>query len=181
MSDTVKNLILEKLPDTPVIASAQLHQALIGCISASALAALREGRSGLVIGEDNRQTLLRMLDHPDAGNGTAARADIVSLIDSLCSFLDRYMADQPEGHLWIVLCCVYLSMIVREPLHPQRFTHWYPDGDTYRCPAREVSPDSVCLWCICKSEKAKHERQKRGNSAYEKYQREVQTMTGEND
>lgn len=152
MSDTVKNLILEKLPDTPVIASARLHEALGECIPESAIAALREGGSGLVIGEDNRQTLLRMLDHPDAGNGTAARADIVSLIDSLCSFLDRYMADQPEGHLWIVLCCVYLSMVVREPMHPQRFTHWYLDGNIYRCPAREDSPESVCLWCVCKSE-----------------------------
>lgn len=155
MPDTVKNLILEKLPDTPVIASARLHEALGECIPESAIAALREGGSGLVLGEDNRRTLLRMLEDPNVGNGTSRRADLVSLIDALGSFLEKYMADQPEGHLWIVLCCVYLSMIVREPLHPQRFTHWYPDGDTYRCPAREVSPDSVCLWCICKSEKAK--------------------------
>lgn len=155
MSDIVKNSILEKLPDTPTITSNSLHKALTECVPASAVAALREGRDGFVISEDNRMTLLRMLDDPNVGNGTSRRADLVSLIDALGSFLEKYMADQPEGHLWIVLCCVYLSMIVREPLHPQRFTHWYPDGDTYRCPAREVSPDSVCLWCICKSEKAK--------------------------
>lgn len=132
MTDTIKDSILEYLPDTPVIASADLHQALVECIPASAAAALREGRSGLVIGEDNRQTLLRMLDDPDIGKGTVMRAELVSLVDSLCSFLEKYMADQPEGHFWIVLCCVYLSMIVREPMHPQRFAHWYPDGDIYR-------------------------------------------------
>ena len=155
MSDIVKNSILEKLPDTPIIPSNSLHKALTECVSASAAAALREGRDGFVISEDNRMTLLRMLDDPNGGNGTVRRAELVSLIDALGLFLEKYMADQPEGHLWIVLCCAYLSIIVQEPLHPQRFTHWYLDGDTYRCPAREVSPDSVCLWCVCKSEKAK--------------------------
>ena len=153
MNDTVKNAIQGYLPDAPVIASADLHHALVECIPASASAALRKGRSGFVISEDNRQTLLRMLDDPDVGKGTVPRAELVSLVDSLCSFLEKYMADRPEGHLWIVLCCVYLSMIVREPMHPQRFAHWYPDGDTYRCPAREDTPESVCLWCVCESER----------------------------
>ena len=151
MSDTIKKSILERLPDAPEITTGSLHNALTGCISASAAAALREGRNGFVISEDNRMTLLRMLDDPNVGNGTVQRAELVSLIDTLESFLEKYMADQPEGHLWIVLCCIYLSMIVREPMHPQRFTHWYLDGDTYRCPAREVSPDSVCLWCACQA------------------------------
>ena len=151
MPNTIKKSILEKLPNSPVITSGSLHNALTECISASAVAALREGCDGLVISEDNRMTLLRMLEDPNVGNGTVQRAELISLIDTLGSFLEKYMADQPEGHLWIVLCCVYLSMIVREPMHPQRFTHWYLDGDIYRCPAKEVSSDSVCLWCVCQA------------------------------
>ena len=144
--------ILEKLPDTQMIPCTTVQNALAACISKDAEAKLRDNQRELVISEDNRQTLLRMLDFPYTGKETVRRDSLVSLIDTLQLFLEKHMADQPAGHLWIVLSCVYLSMVVREPMHPQRFTHWYLDRDTYYCPAKEETPGSVCLWCICKSE-----------------------------
>lgn len=145
--------ILENLPDTQIIPCTTVQNALAACISKDAEANLRVNQRELVISEDNRKTLLRMLDYPYTGKETVRRDSIVSLIDTLQLFLEKHMADQPEGHLWIDLSCVYLSMVVREPMHPQRFTHWYLDRDTYCCPAKEETPGSVCLWCVCKSEK----------------------------
>ena len=53
MPDTAKNQILEKLPDAPVIGTDVLQKVLVSCFSPSAVTALRAGREGLVIGEDN--------------------------------------------------------------------------------------------------------------------------------
>ena len=145
--------ILENLPNTQTIPCTIVQNALVACISRDAEANLRENRRELVISEDNRKTLLRMLDFPYTGKEAVRRDSIVSLIDTLQLFLEKHMADQPAGHLWIILSCVYLSMVVREPMDPQRFTHWYLDRDTYCCPAKEETPGSVCLWCVCKSEK----------------------------
>ncbi len=142
--------ILSRLPEGSRISSRRLQKVLAACVSPGDEAALRKGREGLVIGEDNRGTILRLLDEPCAGDGEVKREDLVSLMDALSAFLEKYMADRPEGHLWILLCCVYLSMVVGEPLHPKGIARWEDDGGVRRCPAREDVPGSLCRWCVCR-------------------------------
>lgn len=74
--------ILEKLPDTQMIPCTTVQNALAACISKDAEAKLRDNQRELVISEDNRQTLLRMLDFPYTGkkrfDGTASFRSLTS-------------------------------------------------------------------------------------------------------
>ncbi len=108
-----------------------------------------ENNETLCISVYNRATLLRMLR--DSGDREAAvdtdRAE--ALEAALQAYLDQYMSDMPQGHKWIILCCLYLSMVAGEPLHPQAVAGWSREGDRYYCRAREEQPGSTCLWCAC--------------------------------
>ena len=109
---------------------------------------------GLVISRWNRQTLLRMRGfQPDGADVDDRRVEAMER--TLSRFLDRHMADQPEGHRWILLSCLFLAFIAREPLHPGEIVHHRPSMEggrvVHRCPAREDAPDSLCRFCVCQS------------------------------
>lgn len=103
------------------------------------------------ISDFNRETILRMLN--DAGDSTGAvDAECAEGLESaLGSYLETYMADRPDWHKWIILSCLYLSQIVREPLHPQQVAGWRREGGVCYCNAREDVPGSICKWCVCRS------------------------------
>ena len=108
------------------------------------------GEAGLVISEGNRKTLLRMLHYELQDDRPLDLADAAGLISRLDRYLQTYMADQPEGHVWIIICCLFSAFIAGEPLHPQEATRWtYSEGEGYRCPAFEPGEDSLCNWCAC--------------------------------
>lgn len=72
-----------------------------------------------------------------------------ALHDQLQTYLNLYMADQPQAHKWIILACLFSAFLVREPMHPQEMAKWVRRGDAYACPAKEVIEDSLCRWCPC--------------------------------
>ena len=109
-----------------------------------------ESGGDLVIGSYNRATMLRMLRDTETREKTVDIALADALENALRSYLDRYMADMPRGHKWVILSCLYLAMVAGEPMHPQAITGWRREGDRYYCRAREDTPDSTCRWCVCR-------------------------------
>lgn len=123
--------------------TAELLAKLKGEISPAERAALKDDAIS-PISRHNRETLLRMLSAaPPPGEVDPAEAD--ALRGALTDYLDRYMPGDPAAHKWIILACLFLSFVVREPMHPQAVTGW--DAD-YRCPAREEG--GICRWCVCR-------------------------------
>ena len=114
---------------------------------------LEDADSPLIISQWNRATLLRMRNFPPPAH-SVSEDEVESLQASLGDYLNRYMADQPEGHRWIILSCLFLAFIARGPLHPAEIVHHRlisRDGSSiYCCPAREESTDSLCRFCVCK-------------------------------
>ena len=132
----------------------ELLSALCCEIDEVAREALRSGSPGLAINEANRNTMLRMLETETAAQNLEIPVDAASareLANSLEAYLQQYMADQPEAHIWIILACLFSSFIAEEPMHPQGPAGWVEVAPgSYECPAREDVPGSLCLWCVCK-------------------------------
>ena len=114
-----------------------------------------ESGEGLLINEYNLATMKRLLYTQEVFEGTADTLSSESLEKTLEAYLNEYMADQPAGHKWIILCCLFLSQVAGEPMHPQPWTKWEKLGGTYFCGAREEGEGSVCLWCVCRPLKEK--------------------------
>ena len=134
------------------VGTASALKALKARVTPAERAALRDGGAGLVISRYNRETLLRMLDMdaPPAGRDVDARG-MAALEAALEDYLARYMPDRPEGHKWIVISCLFLACIVREPMHPREIVGWEEADGGYLCPARDTSPGSLCRWCACRA------------------------------
>ena len=144
---------LHWLSENPAPSQRELLTELCLQIDDASREALNQNKEGLVIGEFNRKTLLRMLrlnEQMRETGETVYTASVSMLIDVLGAYLSAYMGDRPEGHLWIILSCVFLSVVVKEPMHPQDIVHWEVAGDsTFRCPARYLGKGSICRWCVC--------------------------------
>ena len=134
------------------LSAATLLRRLTGGITPAERAALESGEE-LVISRYNRETLLRMLN-TDVSRYTHCvdPAEVEAMRSALQGFLDRHMPDRPEGHRWIMLSCIFLAFVAREPLHPQPVVGWQRRQGACICPAREVSADSLCRWCVCRGE-----------------------------
>lgn len=104
---------------------------------------------GVLISRYNRATLLRMLNDDESKAGTVDTERADALEKALEAYLSRYMAENPEGHKWIILSCLYCSQVEGEPMHPREVAGWRREGSDYFCRAREDVPGSVCLWCVC--------------------------------
>lgn len=109
-----------------------------------------EGAAHILISESNRATMLRLLNDDSPHDGEVDEETARELHQALASYLREYMADQPSGHKWIILCCLYLSMVAKEPLHPQAVVGWQKVEDAYYCSAREDQEGSLCRWCVCR-------------------------------
>lgn len=111
---------------------------------------LLESGEGLVINEYNLATMKRLLYTQEVFEGTVDGLSSKGLEKTLEDYLNEYMADQPEGHKWIILCCLFLSQVAGEPMHPRAWTKWRELGGNYYCGAREDQEGSVCRWCVCR-------------------------------
>ncbi len=135
------------------ITKKQLLEQLAGHISDAERVALEDDGRELVISRYNRATVLKLLSMKESGADYGPIAVDTALVDgfkrALEEYLDRYMWEQPEGHKWIILSCLFLTFIVREPMHPQEIVHWERLGDLYQCPSREMQAGSLCRWCVC--------------------------------
>ena len=138
-----------------LITKKQLLEQLAGHISDAERISLEDDGSSreLVISRYNRATILKLLSmkesDADCGPNTVDTALVDGLKGALEEYLCRYMGEQPEGHKWIILSCLFLTFIVREPMHPQEVVHWERLGDVYQCPSIEMQAGSLCRWCIC--------------------------------
>ena len=103
----------------------------------------------------NRSTLLRMLTEP-APPHKVELSRVEALEKALKDYLNREMPEAPDGHKWIVLSCLYLAFVVREPMHPRVFVKWRRTEDGYACPAFDAH--GVCRWCVCRAERAEDAR-----------------------
>ena len=91
----------------------------------------------------NRATILRMMDEdPDVDGGR-----VRPLLNALQDYLNRYMSETPAAHKWIILPCIYLTFVLREPMHPQQIVGWEKKDGVYICPARDET--GICRWCVC--------------------------------
>ena len=127
--------------------AAEYVKSLAGRISAAEAEGLRRGE-GLCISEFNRSICLKLLDAQGFDAGPVPSDKAAALETELRDYLNTYMADRPEGHKWIILACLYLAFIVRQPLHPQSAAKWVHRDGRYFCPSME--PDSViCGCCAC--------------------------------
>lgn len=133
-----------------IIDASALSKSLRQLISPEELNRLRDDPTRLSIGPFNRQILLRMVEGHDPVRHVIHVSSVKGLHRALQRYLDRYMPERPEGHKWIILSCLYLTFVAREPMHPQAMVHWVVVDDVYRCPARELSKESVCPWCVCR-------------------------------
>ena len=113
---------------------------------------LVEGDASLAISRHNRETLLRMRRY-EPSNEPVSDADVRAMERLLNDYLERYMPDRPEGHRYIVSCCLFLAFVTREPLHPAEIVNHRQTVENgvirYRCPAREDVPGSLCRFCVC--------------------------------
>ncbi|MBR2522536.1 MAG: DUF2115 family protein [Coriobacteriales bacterium] len=131
----------------------ELLSALCSQIDEAYREALRDGDASLDINESNRATMLRMLQMEDEAQRLEGSVDASSareLASSLEAYLDKYMVDRPQAHIWIILACLFSSFIAEEPMHPQGPAGWERlASGSYVCPAREDVPGSLCRWCVC--------------------------------
>lgn len=136
-----------------LITKKQLLEQLAGQVSEAERAALEDGGRELVISRYNRATVLKLLSMKESGADYGAITVDTALVDGfkreLVEYLNRYMREQPEGHKWIILSCLFLTFIVREPMHPQEIVGWERLGGLYQCPSREMQAGSLCRWCVC--------------------------------
>ena len=134
---------------------AEFLQQLIQAISPEEWPHIRYRDPTLIISDFNREVLLSM-ENTRAGNREVDMAAAKALHHTLQSYLNTYMADQPEAHRWIILACLFLTYVKELPMHPQQIVNWKrlhtPEGIRYRCPCRDGSPGSVCLYCVCEAE-----------------------------
>lgn len=132
-----------------IISAADFLRELRGRVSEEERKALEEGELPAV-SRYNRATVLRMLCESGSPDGAVDTDRAGALETALQGYLDRYMADMPRGHKWIILSCLFLSVVAGEPMHPQAVTGWTREGERYYCRAREEQPGSICLWCVCR-------------------------------
>lgn len=135
--------------------ASELLDLLIRAISNEDWQRLDRNDPSLVISQWNLKTLQRMRAYrPAPGSVCVEKAEEMKL--SLSRYLDRYMPDKPEGHRWIIISCLFLAFVAREPLHPRdivRHRQVLIHGRTaYLCPAHEASEESLCRFCVCRKD-----------------------------
>ena len=155
---------IDDLREVPVGFSRLTH----GCTNASELAerliseipedewrTLENGGLKGEISDFNRVTLLRLhsLGTESVPNWQIDCSDAERMVKMLVDFLDVYMAENPAASRWVVLSCLALAFIFREPLHPFEVVkverHVVEGEVAYFCPACEGN-DTLCGFCVCR-------------------------------
>ena len=88
-------------------------------------------------------------EHILMGTEKAKRADILE--KELRNYLTDVFSENPAAHIYIIVSCLFLTLAVHEPMHPEELTHWVrkeKDGNTeYLCPA--CNDSLTCSFCVC--------------------------------
>ncbi len=110
--------------------------------------ALRDGGEDLVINEFNLGVCLRLLEDESACSSPVPLEKARSLETDLKNYLDEYMQDKPAGHKWIIIACLYLTFVERQPMHPQAAAGWTEKDGHFYCP-HMVQESFICSCCMC--------------------------------
>ena len=113
---------------------------------------LAGGSPDIDVNDFNRATLLRLRgfhadDDAPVDEEAAARLEAM-----LADYLAEYMSDRPQAHLPIVLSCLALAFVFREPMHPVDVVGArvrVSDGAAaYYCP-QHTGSETLCAYCAC--------------------------------
>lgn len=132
----------------------ELRIKILGSYSDEEWEMLRKGEAPFFVSDFNRNTLLRLREAiPDPDTGIS-EAEVSEMSEMLRAFLVKYMSEDPDAHLPVILSCLALAFIFSEPLHAEYQTGWTRQllngKEVYCCPAREEGADSLCKFCICR-------------------------------
>lgn len=127
----------------------ELKKTLLSYITEAEWDQLENRPYELVIGAFNRETILRMQKNGMDDTEEISEQWINGLYHVLKEYLQKYMPEQPEGHKWIIIACIYLAGIEQVPMHPQEYVGWVKNENGYACPNHSGS-HSVCRYCACK-------------------------------
>lgn len=129
---------------------------LVRLVSESEWKQLEKADNDLCIGEFNRKMMLEMRTYSGV-QGYVEDSCIKGLYERLDYFLKQQMKEQPEGHKWIILVCLYLTFVVKRPMHPQEVVNYTieeKDGKLhYYCPCKTDEENSVCDYCVAEFQK----------------------------
>lgn len=133
--------------------TSELWAELCAEVSAEDWERLEKNDPALVISVYNRDTMLAMRRVVPRQEQEIEESKVRALRGKLEAYLDTYMKEQPQGHLWIILTSLYRTFILRQPMHPMKVVHirieWADNGPRYHCPSRSDDPDAVCAYCVC--------------------------------
>ncbi len=130
----------------------EMRKKLIDSITKEEWEQLEQSTGTLSIGEFNRNVLLHIRDNDCGMEEDIPDERVQRLSVLLRDYLEKYMADRPEGHKWILIACIYLTFIEKIPMHPQDAVKWVERNHEYYCPAHSGA-GSVCEYCVCKKYK----------------------------
>lgn len=130
-----------------------LLRRLQGSITADEWEAIAHDDELLISGSNRR--VLSELRHADIEEDGGLQEDAVSgLYKILKRFLQENLRDEPQGHKWVIISCLYLAFIAERPMHPIERTGIKVsevDGQTvYECPIKENGKDTACHYCVCR-------------------------------
>ena len=133
--------------------SSEFREVLAARISPEEKEMLRMSDLELYISNFNRSVCLRIIE-PEMTSAVDPDVDLRSaeeLEGSLRTFLEEYMSDHPEAHKWIILSCLELTFVEKQPMHPQKSAKWVTRDGHYYCPS--MNKDSIiCRYCACEEE-----------------------------
>lgn len=133
--------------------SAEYREGLMAQISADEWMRLAANDPSLVISEHNRTTLLEMRDQDAITKGEVDERLASELACDLQRFLDDCMADQPQGHKWIVIASLYLTFVAHRPMHALDrvgiIVEQRGDATLYYCPNKVPGDNLTCDCCVC--------------------------------
>ncbi len=84
-----------------------------------------------------------------------AQEKVMELQKLLEEYLNMYMAEEPQGHKWIIIASLYLTYVQKLPMHPIELVHIEKKGNSYFCPAKDLTPGCICEFCACEKKGCK--------------------------
>lgn len=131
----------------------EYRERLLAQISEDERCLLEASDPSLVINEHNRRTLLEMRAGSCIADEDFDEELALALDGDLRAYLGEYMADQPEGHKWIVVASLYLAFVARRPMHAiDRAGIIIEERDSatvYYCPSKTSGESLICDCCVC--------------------------------
>ena len=128
----------------------RLRQAL----SAAEWEALERG-TVTAVSSFNRTVLLEMRSASVPEDREVPMEQAAGLYETLRDYLAAYMSDQTHGWKYVILASLYLTFVVRRPMHPSAqlgIQVVETAGKVfYMYPSKSAVEGTVCDYCVCQN------------------------------